>query len=297
MPEPTRPEPLFAAIGQNANFLICELGSKMCFDARTDAGLSAMQVVRGTVHVLDECGRYCAAGPGQLVLLPAGIGVRISTCPQRLRQRGCDEGEIRREQDWMIVDAAAGKRGKALVVALGPVDMVGMPLTRSIFHAVIDQPSGRRTFALLRDEVEQREAGAASFAAALMHACVALALRDMNTASTSHAPPIGSTAIARVAEKMRACPAENYDLATLATGAGMSRATFARQFVAAMRETPMQFLLRMRLEAAGTMLRSTALPIKVIAAASGFASRSHFSRAFTAAFDIDPTGYRNRARP
>jgi AraC family transcriptional activator of mtrCDE len=281
--------------GQRANFLLCELGRKTCLDARNDAGLSAVVVVRGTVHLRDQSGHVLVAGPGQLILLPPRIEIRISTCPLRLHDKDRDKGRLLRDRDWLMVDAARSKRGKALVVALGPIATKDTTLVTATMHAITEQPSGRRTFALLRDETERRSPGTAAFAASLMQACVALALRDLAKVPVTPAPSPGTASIVRIAEKMRARPAENYDLATLATRAGMSRATFARQFAAAMRETPMQFLLRVRLEAAGAMLRSTALPVKTVAAATGFASRSHFSRAFAAAFEVDPTTYRSRA--
>ena len=36
------------------------------------------------------------------------------------------------------------------------------------------------------------------------------------------------------------------------------------------------------------------MPVKVIAASVGYASRSHFSHAFSAAYGIDPTAFRRR---
>jgi hypothetical protein len=41
------------------------------------------------------------------------------------------------------------------------------------------------------------------------------------------------------------------------------------------------------------MLRSTKLPIKVIAGTTGFNSRSHFSKAFRDAYGADPTSFRS----
>jgi len=41
------------------------------------------------------------------------------------------------------------------------------------------------------------------------------------------------------------------------------------------------------------LLRSTKLPVKLIAASIGFASRSHFSRAFASAYGADPSRFRS----
>ncbi len=77
----------------------------------------------------------------------------------------------------------------------------------------------------------------------------------------------------------------------------MSRTSFVVRFQAAYGETPLDFVQRVRLRHAATLLRTTALPIKVIAAAVGFASRSHFSRAVHAAYGIEPRGYRRVKLP
>jgi AraC family transcriptional regulator, activator of mtrCDE len=44
------------------------------------------------------------------------------------------------------------------------------------------------------------------------------------------------------------------------------------------------------------MLRAGDLPVQKVADAAGFASRSHFSRAFRAAFGVDPSTYRHVER-
>ncbi len=40
------------------------------------------------------------------------------------------------------------------------------------------------------------------------------------------------------------------------------------------------------------MLGTTDLPVKVVAVSVGYASRSHFSRSFSAAYGVDPSTYR-----
>jgi len=40
------------------------------------------------------------------------------------------------------------------------------------------------------------------------------------------------------------------------------------------------------------LLRSTAMPVKTVAGTVGFASRSHFSRAFRDVYGIDPLNFR-----
>ena len=72
----------------------------------------------------------------------------------------------------------------------------------------------------------------------------------------------------------------------------MSRSGFARDFTRTFHMSPMEFVAKTRLHHAAEMLRATPAPIKVIAASIGFASRSHFTRAFRAAYGADPSHYR-----
>ncbi|WP_353204497.1 AraC family transcriptional regulator [Sphingomonas sp.] len=88
-------------------------------------------------------------------------------------------------------------------------------------------------------------------------------------------------------------PAALHSVASLASIAGMSRSAFAREFSNTLSMSPMAFVAKTRLHHAAELLRSTKLPVKVIAASIGFASRSHFSRAFAAAYGADPSRFRN----
>jgi AraC family transcriptional activator of mtrCDE len=87
-------------------------------------------------------------------------------------------------------------------------------------------------------------------------------------------------------------PAEPHTIATLATAAGMGRSTFAREFSRAFQQTPLEFVTRTRLYHAARMLKSTSVPVKVVAASAGFSSRSHFSRIFHQVYGTDPSTFR-----
>jgi AraC-like DNA-binding protein len=89
-------------------------------------------------------------------------------------------------------------------------------------------------------------------------------------------------------------PKHPHTLNSLAALAGMSRSRFAHHFMTAYDDSPMSFLQRVRLQGAARLLLSSDMPIKVLAGEVGFASRSHFSRAFRGMFGADPTTYRER---
>lgn len=84
---------------------------------------------------------------------------------------------------------------------------------------------------------------------------------------------------------------------SLAKESGMSRSKFAKVFAEMLGTTPMDFVSRTRLTRGRELLLSTSLPVSDIAETVGFSSRSYFSRAFRAAFDVDPTSLRRSVTP
>ena len=73
----------------------------------------------------------------------------------------------------------------------------------------------------------------------------------------------------------------------------MSRSAFADEFSAHFERTPMRFLRDVRLQRAASMLRTTDAPVAAVAHRVGFASRSHFSRAFSDHFGVPPSDFRS----
>lgn len=88
-------------------------------------------------------------------------------------------------------------------------------------------------------------------------------------------------------------PASREDLADLA---GVSIRQLERLFVAHIGETIASTALRMRLEQADKMLRTTRAAVTDVALACGFAGSSPFSRAFKERFGRSPTEQRRIAR-
>ena len=98
--------------------------------------------------------------------------------------------------------------------------------------------------------------------------------------------------IARVVKAMTDLPSQPHSMQSLANIAGMTPACMSQRFQSIFGESPSQYLHHVRMNAAQKLLKSTDLPIKTIAGSVGFSSRSHFSRAFSQAYDQDPTAFR-----
>jgi len=104
-------------------------------------------------------------------------------------------------------------------------------------------------------------------------------------------PQLGSAALA-----MMSRPQDHHTIESLAATAGMSRSRFTEHFTNGFGRSPIEFLQAVRLKIAQRLLISSSLPVKSVAAAVGYSSRSHFSRSFQARFGCDPTAFRKRKK-
>ncbi len=80
----------------------------------------------------------------------------------------------------------------------------------------------------------------------------------------------------------------------LAAEAGMAPRTFARAYALAHGRTPGKAVDAMRLEAACRALEETRLPLKAIAARTGYGNEQGLRRAFRRALGVSPVDYRSR---
>lgn len=79
--------------------------------------------------------------------------------------------------------------------------------------------------------------------------------------------------------------------------AALSPFHFIRQFRRVFRQTPHQYIMRLRIDKAKYLLRSTDLPITEICAMTGFQSLGSFSSLFSKQAGLSPSAYRECARP
>ena len=124
-------------------------------------------------------------------------------------------------------------------------------------------------------------------------------------AEVMHAPPTAQTALRtkaallRVLLLARAVVQERHrdpdlDVADLATAAGVSPEHLGRLFRRAFAVSPMQYVLRLRLERARGLLAKTGLGVKEVAHLVGFRDPAYFSRRMRAATGTPPSRLRGR---
>lgn len=95
--------------------------------------------------------------------------------------------------------------------------------------------------------------------------------------------------LARAALSIIVRPEAHHNVEGLAAIAGMSRTRFSQAFADNFGRSPIEFVQAVRLRAARRMLRASSLPIKAVAAAVGYSSRSHFSRSYQSYFGEAPS--------
>ena len=94
-------------------------------------------------------------------------------------------------------------------------------------------------------------------------------------------------------DAMRADPAGDWPLATLAIRAGMSGRTFLRRFAAATGTTPARWLLDLRLARARDLLERRDRTLDAVAEAAGFTSAAALRQPFRRRFGTSPATYRS----
>ena len=89
---------------------------------------------------------------------------------------------------------------------------------------------------------------------------------------------------------------EDITLTALAALVDQSARNFSRRFQAATGESPMAYVLRLRLDSARELLRDTNLTVAEVGEASGFRTAAYFGRVFRERLSMTPGEYRKMVR-
>ena len=156
-----------------------------------------------------------------------------------------------------------------------------------------------RALDTLLDEMSHPRPGTEALSRALMQQCLVSVLRRYCESGECRVPwlmALEDERLGRALSAMLDHPEAPHSVGRLAETAGMSRSAFAEHFTRAFDRGPMDLLKEVRLRRAAALLATTELPIKAVAAAIGYDSRSHFSRVFHAELGQTPTAYRAARR-
>ena len=151
-------------------------------------------------------------------------------------------------------------------------------------------------FALVRHEAESNAPGAQAIFAKLADVFLSQALRTYLAGAEQAgllAPrQAADTQLGPALSALQDRPAVNWTVAELADLAGMSRTLFAARFRAAVGESPMRHLAKIRLGQAAGYLTTTSLSVEAIARRTGYGTDASLSKAFKREFGTSPGQYR-----
>lgn len=154
-------------------------------------------------------------------------------------------------------------------------------------------PADHAIFALLRQLEPELEspAGSGAFADGIAHAMAVLLLREFHLLPSrkpaAAAPPV---AVLRAVELMRGRLADSLSLEEIANAAGLSPFHFSRQFKAATGHPPHEYLIRLRVDRAQEIMRTSGRrwSMAAVARECGFSDQSHLARHFKRVLGVTP---------
>jgi len=100
--------------------------------------------------------------------------------------------------------------------------------------------------------------------------------------------------LARLMDWVRAHPTQDWTLASLADRAAMSVRTLQRQFQQSLGMSPVDWLVRERVELARQLLETSTRPLAHVSSLAGFGSEESFRRHFRLATGVSPMAYRRQ---
>jgi AraC-like DNA-binding protein len=236
-----------------------------------------------------------------LVVMPPNLGhaVQCGTVTEEIDYEGQDNA------DEPICELVAGSPEQiALTIVCGCIQACyagSVGLFDRLNEPIIVDFGGnehiRGIFEALSEECERSSPASAAMMAALMSQCLIEVLREVEQQSGGSLPwlsALDDPRLSKVVETILDHPEKSYTLESLADIAAMSRATFVRHFEKSFDRTPMDYVRDVRLRRAAQLLQTSSMPVDNVAARVGYASRSHFSRAFNDQYGVSPVDFRKQ---
>lgn len=277
---------------------VCEIGPT--WRLRVDAidKVICHFIVRGH-GFLEYDDRRIPLNAGTIVIVPPGFAKSISgdgiITQEIAAPDSCEDYEDGLLRFRACSDEASLVLGCASLAAtcggsLGIFEAIAEPLVAGVGG----NPLFAGGFDALLKELSGPRIGAGVVAECLMKQAVMFMLREQMEDDSPLLEQLGDQRTLPAVMEIIRKPGEQHTIESLASLCGMSRSTFMKHFADQYRKTPGEFLKHVRMRSAARLLITSPMPIKCLAAAVGYASRSQFSRAFKIAYRVDPTAYRAR---
>jgi AraC-like DNA-binding protein len=283
-------------------FAVCEVSHASGLRlAGTDAVVVHYILAGAGVLVMADGTRF-EFGPDTLIVLPPGSShdlLEPSGTPTLVRGK-----DVAAPWGDGMIRFSTGGPEAAILSACGTIsaDGGGLDLFGNLREPVCEDLSDnqvvRSAFGQMLTELQGPRFGSRPLTDALMKQCLILALRNQIERGETRLLPVLGLQDPRLMPALLAMiedPAREHSLEQLAKACGMSRSLFTGRFAEALGRPPMDLLKQIRLHRAAGLLRSTKLPMQMVAIAVGYTSRSYFSQAFKAAYGAGPKTFRDKA--
>ena len=254
-----------------------------------------LYVVKGTGS-LHWAGGAIALRKGMVVAIPCKLQTVL-----RGNKRGAANDVSEDSDDAGKVGIAAGS--DSLLVASSVVSASaghGLGYFESLKDPLVEDTNDvllALIFGGILSELETPGIGSKCIVEALMKQVLIVLLRRTLAGQTAVTPlylTVANPSLALVINTIQDSHAERLSIPGLGRMVGMTPLELTREFERVFGESLLDYILGVRLYQATSLLTQTDLPIKCIAASVGFASRSHFSRAFRKRQGEDPTTFRKK---
>jgi AraC-like DNA-binding protein len=237
--------------------------------------------------------------PGDLVLLPRGVGHALVDRPSRPTKRLHEVERVRvGANTYRLREGGAGER--ALLVCcevrfeeptLHPLlDL--MPEVLLVRRGVDEDPSLAPLLEAMAAEVAAQRVGAATVMTRLADIVITRLVRGWVEAraddGASRLAALRDPQIGRAIAALHRRPAEAWSVDSLAAVAGLSRSRFSERFAQVVGVPPARYLARWRMHLAHVWLRQGRWTVSQVAARLGYDSEASFSRAFKRFVGVPP---------
>lgn len=247
-------------------------------------------------------------GPGDLALVPHGLGHRLLSAPgaRATPLERVPRTDVSERYELLRLDGHGAVTG-LLCGTLRFGDAAASHLLELLPRCVVVEAAGsrhatwvRHTMHLLADEAADLHPGSESVITRLADVLVVLAIRAWlerdPVARTGWLGALQDPRVSRAIIAMHREPARRWTLAALAREAAMSRSAFAERFAALVGMPPMHYLARWRMHVAQAALLDRDTGLAELASRLGYRSEAAFKRAFKRIVGVAPGSVRRRSR-
>jgi AraC-like DNA-binding protein len=282
-------------------FAICEIERTAALKCDPLDKVVVHFVLKGAGVVRSECGNR-ALRPNSVIIVPRRLAKVISG--EGPIETICDAEEHCPLKDQLIrFKAGAGEPDLVLGCAAVEASIGGViDVFEHLWEPIFEDAAGTTLaplFGMIERELASPHVGTRAIVGALMKQVLIGVFRSQLSREAYRAwlwPAMLNPQVGRAALAMMSRPQDHHSVDSLAALAGMSRSRFTEHFTNAFGRSPIEFLRAVRLRVAQRLLVSSTLPVKSIAAAVGYSSRSQFSRSFQAKYGSDPSAFRKSAQ-